>query len=126
MNESGIHHRTFGNQQPLSLEVSIDCLQQYRRQFVFLQKMTEIPYCGLSSGRVSVIPLNPAKRRILSISYKASSICRSGRLNPFCRQVDAEHTSQHHWLAAPPSFLGVMGFNVRQQNWPEHYSAHFA
>ncbi len=34
----------------------------------------------------SVTPKNPAKRRTLSISYKASSICRSDRLNQFCRQ----------------------------------------
>ncbi len=34
----------------------------------------------------SVTPENPVKRRILSISYRTSSICRSDRLNQFCRQ----------------------------------------
>ena len=46
MNECGVYHRAFGNQQPLSLKVSIDRFQQYRRQFVLLQKMMKIQYRG--------------------------------------------------------------------------------
>ena len=37
MNECGVHHWAFGNQQSLGLEVSIDRLKQYHRQFVLLQ-----------------------------------------------------------------------------------------
>ncbi len=47
MNECGIHHRTFGNQQSLRLKVGMDHFQQYHRQFMLLEKITEIQYRGL-------------------------------------------------------------------------------
>jgi len=81
----------------LSFEVSIDRLKQYRRQFVLFQKMTSIQYRGFIRQIVGY-PAEPCKHRILSISYRVSSICQ---IEPILHAVNAKHFSQHHWLSIP-------------------------
>lgn len=85
MNECCIYHRTFGNQKPLSLKMNMDHFQQYRRQFMLLQKMTEIQYRGLVRQGIDYTEKS-RKAPHTSISYRLSSICRLDRLNQFCMQ----------------------------------------
>ena len=112
MNEGGVHHRAFGNQQPLRLELSIDRFQQYRRQFVILQKMTEIQYRGLVWQGIG----NPSKSRKAAHALDlVQSIFHLPvrQIEPVLHAVDAKHALQRHRLTAPPSSLGIMSFNVR-------------
>lgn len=49
----------FGNQKPLRLKVIIDHFKQYHYQFVPLQKMTEVQYCGFIRRGIG----NPSESR---------------------------------------------------------------
>lgn len=91
MDDSGVHHRAFGHQQAVGLEVGVDGLQQHGGQAVVFEEMPEVQDGGLVRQGVG----DPGKAReaahALDFVERVFHLCpvgiwRSEKLNHCCIQ----------------------------------------
>ena len=99
MDEGGIHHRAFGHQQAVCLEVGVDGVQQHGGEAVVFEEMPEVEDRGLV--RQSAGDTGKARKTAHALDFVERVLHLAvGEAEPLLHAMDAQHRGQGHGLAA--------------------------